>query len=263
MNLTFINLSLAAYLCASIFYITHIVFGNKFSGRAATVIFTLGFIFNTIVVFNRWYVAGRPPFVNLFESLVFFAWSIVLMFLIVEFIYKLKLLGILASLMALLILGYASLLDTAIQPLLPALQSNWISIHVVSYFLGYGAVAVSFVTSLLYLIFSKNPSSDSSRIAVLDLLGYRFIAFGFIFLTIGLTTGAVWANVAWGRYWNWDPKETWSLITWLIYALYLHLWLVKGWRGKGAAYLSIIGFLAVMFTFLGVSYLLSGLHSYI
>lgn len=262
MNLTFINLSLAAYLFASIFYITHIVFGNKFSGRAATIVFAIGFIFNTIVVFNRWYVAGRPPFVNLFESLVFFAWSIVLIYLLVEFIYKWKSLGILASLMALLILGYASLLDATIQPLLPALQSNWLFIHAITYFLGYGAVTVSFMVSLLYLILSKNPSFDAPRLAVLDMLSYRLIAFGFIFLTIGLTTGAVWANVAWGRYWSWDPKETWSLITWLIYALYLHLRLVRGWKGKGTAYLSIIGFLAVMFTFLGVSYLLSGLHSY-
>lgn len=262
MNLTFINLSLGAYLLACIFYFIYIHFKNNLSAKFARLIFTLGFIFNALVVAQRWYAAGRPPFVNLYESLVFFAGSIVLIYLAVELIYKLKILGAPVSLLASLILGYASLLNRTIEPLLPALQSNWIVIHVIAYFLGYGAVTIAFTASLLYLIISHKPGQDSSLSLRLDTLSYRLIAFAFPFLTVGLTTGAVWANVAWGSYWSWDPKETWSLITWLIYALYLHVRIVRGWQGRKAAYLSVIAFLAVLFTFLGVNFLLAGLHSY-
>ncbi len=261
MNLTFINLGLLFYLLACILYFIYINFKNKFSGKLATIALILGFVLNTIIVFERWHAAGRPPFANLYESLIFFAWSIVLVYLISEFVYKFKILGAGVSLAALLFFGYASFLDKSIQPLLPALKSNWIVIHVTSYFIGYGAVTVAFVSSLLYLAVSKKPS-NSSLAASLDVLNYRLIAFGFPFFTVGLTTGAVWANIAWGAYWSWDPKETWSLITWLFYALYLHARIVRGWQGKRAAYLSIIGFLAVVFTFLGVNFFLSGLHSY-
>ncbi|MFH1577930.1 MAG: c-type cytochrome biogenesis protein CcsB [Candidatus Omnitrophota bacterium] len=263
MNLTYINLSLVAYFLACIFYLINTVFRSKLSGKIATLIFALGLVFHTVVVVNRWYVAKHPPFTNLYESLIFFAWSVVLIYIISEFFYKIKLLGIPASLLALLAMGYASLLDSTIQPLLPALQSNWISIHVITYFFGYAAVAISFAASLIYLIITRGSSVKTPLASTLDILSYRFIAFAFPFLTIGLTTGAVWANVAWGNYWSWDPKETWSLITWLIYAVYLHMRLVRGWQEKKAAYLSVIGFLAVLFTFLGVSLFLSGLHSYI
>jgi len=261
MNFTLINLSLLGYLLACILYFVYINFKNKLTGKLATIVLMLGFILNTIIVFERWYAAGRPPFANLYESLIFFAWAIVLIYLISEFVYKLKIIGAGVSLAALLFFGYASFLDKSIQPLMPALKSNWIIIHVTSYFIGYGAVTVAFVASVLYLIVSKKPS-NSSLAANLDLLSYRLISFAFPFFNVGLTTGAVWANVAWGSYWSWDPKETWSLINWLFYSLYLHARIVRGWQGKRAAWLSIISFLAVVFTFLGVNFFLSGLHSY-
>ncbi len=261
MNFTLINLSLLFYLFACILYFIYINFKNKLFGKLATAALILGFILNTIIVFERWYAAGRPPFANLYESLIFFAWSIILVYLISEFVYKFKILGAGVSLAALLFFGYASFLDKSIQPLLPALKSNWIVIHVTSYFIGYGAVTVAFISSLLYLIVSKKPS-NSSLAASLDILNYRLIALGFPFFTVGLTTGAIWANVAWGAYWSWDPKETWSLITWVIYAIYLHARLRKGWKGQKAAWLSVIGFMAMLFTYFGVNYLLAGLHSY-
>lgn len=262
MNLNYINSAITAYLLACIFYFVNTVFKSKLSGKLATIMLGLGFFTHTLAVGARWYMAGRPPFVNMYESLIFFSWATVFIYLISEFVYKFKLLGIPVTLLALLGLGYASFLDRSIEPLLPALQSNWLTIHVITYFIGYGSVAVAFGASIFYLIFLKRKSSLSSLCSHLDLLSYRFIAFGFPFLTLGLTTGAVWANIVGGTWWSWDPKETWSLITWLIYALYLHLRLMRGWQGPLAAYLSIIGFLAVLVTFLGVNYLLGGLHSY-
>jgi ABC-type transport system involved in cytochrome c biogenesis permease subunit len=139
-----------------------------------------------------------------------------------------------------------------IIPLVPALQSYWLFFHVALCFLAYGSFAVSFGVSLSYL-FTREVS--------LDELTYRSIAIGFVLLALGIITGAVWAHYAWGAYWSWDPKETWALITWLIYALYLHLRAI-GWRKKRSAWLAIIGFFAVIFTYLGVNFLLPGLHSY-
>jgi cytochrome c-type biogenesis protein CcsB len=167
-------------------------------------------------------------------------------------------------------MAYASLSSNVrdeIEPLIPALQSNWLTYHVLTCFLGYAAFAVSFGASIAYLIKDRkaNMSSENSllpQITVLDEVIYKGVGVGFLLLGIGIITGAVWANYAWGSYWSWDPKETWSLITWLIYATFLHARLTRGWRGKKTAILSIIGFCGVIFTFLGVNYLLSGLHSY-
>jgi len=154
----------------------------------------------------------------------------------------------------------------------PALKSNWLISHVVTCFVGYAAFAVSFVVSILYLFKAgsekRSPRSAGSfwdflpSSAALDEIGYKTIAIGFPLLTIGIVTGAFWANVAWGTYWSWDPKETWSLIVWLIYAAYLHARITRGWRGKRAAILSIVGFAATIFCYLGVNLILSGLHSY-
>jgi cytochrome c-type biogenesis protein CcsB len=150
--------------------------------------------------------------------------------------------------------------------LIPALKSNWLIAHVITCFLGYSGFAVGFGLSIMYLakpddsaktgLLAKLPSSG-----VIDELTHQMIMFGFLFLTIGIITGAVWANSAWGTYWSWDPKETWSLITWLIYATMLHLRMMRGWHGKKIAWVSILGFMAVLFTYFGVN-LLPGLHSY-
>lgn len=169
-------------------------------------------------------------------------------------------------------MAYAAMNPNDIQPLVPALQSNWLISHVVTCFVGYAAFALSFVVSILYLFKAgsekRSPKSAGSFLcflpssAGLDEIGYKTIAIGFPLLTIGIVTGAFWANVAWGTYWSWDPKETWSLIVWLIYAAYLHARITRGWRGKRAAILSIVGFAATLFCYLGVNLILSGLHSY-
>ncbi len=160
-------------------------------------------------------------------------------------------------------MAYASLTPNEIQPLVPALQSNWLISHVVTCFVGYAAFAVSFGVSFLYLFKVKAENRPGRKDGVLtgylpasevlDEVGYKTIAIGFPLLTIGIITGAFWANVAWGTYWSWDPKETWSLIVWLIYAAYLHARITKGWRGNKAAVLSIVGFSATLFCYLGVN----------
>ncbi|OIO39840.1 MAG: hypothetical protein AUJ75_00755 [Candidatus Omnitrophica bacterium CG1_02_49_10] len=255
MSSIYLNISFAAYFLALVLYAIGLFFASRKVSGLARSFLICGIIGLSIYIGTRWYTAARPPFSNMFESLVTFSWAIASVSLFVDLKYKIKSVSVLVTLMALLALGYASLLDKGIEPLLPALKSNWLTIHVITCFIGYAALTVAFVSSLV-LICKKKES------AVLDDISYKMISFGFLFLTLGIISGAVWANSAWGTYWSWDPKETWSLITWFIYATYLHTRLRKGWKGKKAAWLSVAGFLAMLFTYFGVNYLLSGLHSY-
>ncbi|MDY6845047.1 MAG: c-type cytochrome biogenesis protein CcsB, partial [Thermodesulfobacteriota bacterium] len=244
------------------------------------VIITIGWCAHTGAIILRWVESyqmgiGHVPLTNLFESMVFFAWAIVLIYLIMELRYRftIETLGIFASPLAFLaIFVAATSFPSEIQPLVPALQSQWLIYHVVTCFLAYGAFAVSCGTSVLYLIKARKdennlPASSFLRmfpnISMLDELNYKIVIIGFPMLTLGIITGAAWAYYAWGRYWGWDPKETWSLITWFIYAAFLHARFARGWRGRKTAILSIVGFGAVLFTYLGVNLILSGLHSYV
>jgi cytochrome c-type biogenesis protein CcsB len=146
---------------------------------------------------------------------------------------------------------------------MPALRSNWLTFHVFTCFLGYGAFAVSFAASIAYIIAARdNSRAKADTVGAFEEATTKAISFGFLFLTVGIIAGAVWANSAWGSYWTWDPKETWSLITWFIYAVFLHCRFMRGWKGKRAAWISIGGFTSVIFTYVGVNLLLHGLHSY-
>jgi cytochrome c-type biogenesis protein CcsB len=213
---------------------------------------------------------GHAPFSNLYESMVFFSWCIVLVYVLFEWKVKQPVFGAFVIPFALLTAAYSAILNSEIEPLIPALKSNWLLIHVSTSFLAYGAFALSFGISLMYLVKMKNGEKKMEGglgailpdASVLDEYSYKAILVGFPLLTLGILTGAVWAHYAWGSYWSWDPKETWSLIVWLIYAGFLHARIVGGWRGKRTALISIIGFLGVIFLYLGVNLLLSGLHSY-
>ena len=193
---------------------------------------------------------GRIPVTNLYESLVFFAWSVNLFYLVVERKYGSRTFGAFVMPIAFFTMLFAVTNDSTIQPLVPALQSYWLHAHVITCFVGYAAFAVSAGVAVMYLLKARQEAAKitegivgrmpSSR--VLDDLVYRAIIWGFPFLTVGIITGAAWANYAWGTYWSWDPKETWSLIVWLVYAVYLHARITRGWHGKRAAILSIVGF---------------------
>ncbi len=240
--------------------------------RWVTVFAVLG---NTAGIIWRWVESyqlgiGHAPFSNLYESLVFFAWTIGVLYLWVEYRHQVRVVGAFATPLAFLALAYASLspgISSSIKPLIPALKSNWLIAHVITCFFGYAAFAVAFGISLMYLLKLLDPQSRSRVLGMfpphrtLDELTYQMVIFGFLFLTVGIITGSVWANSAWGSYWSWDPKETWSLITWFVYAALIHARTMRGWQGKRIAYLSILGFAAVIFTYFGVNYL-PGLHSY-
>jgi len=255
MNSTYLNIAFAMYFLATVGYSMELFFRNKFLPFLSRIFVILGILSLTLYIAMRWQVAGRPPLSNMFESLVIFAWAIGLVLLFIDLKYKIKSVCGLTALLGLLSLGYSSFLDKELTPLLPALKSNWLTIHVLTCFIGYASLTVGFIASAVILFKQK-------EIAKLDAIAHKVIAFGFLFLTLGIITGAVWANSAWGTYWSWDPKETWSLITWFIYAIYLHIRFTKGWKEKKAAWLAVIGFLAMLFTYFGVNYLLAGLHSY-
>ena len=268
------------YGAAALLYMVAWVFKKTLAGKLATAALTFAAFGNLAGILLRWVEShrmgiGRAPLTNLYESLIFFALATAIIYLFVEFKYKLRILGAIAAPISFLAMAYASLpkINTGIQPLIPALKSNWLIAHVMSCFIGYAAFTVAFGISIMFLVKSSGegkpsgaqPSGMTGRIPALDILDdltHQMVTFGFLFLSIGIITGAVWAKQAWTRYWSWDPKETWSLITWFIYAALLHLRMMRGWRGNRIAILSIIGFLAVLFTYFGVNYWLSGLHSY-
>ena len=261
MHLTFFNLALAGYLLAGIFYFIQNIFRKKLFAKFAALLLLIGFTFHTLYIIIRWQESGHFPAVGMYEALVFSLWAVALVYFILKKAYQLEFLKIPLSLLAAIGLAYASTLDQSVKPLMPALKSNWLVIHVSSYCLSYGALLLSFISSSMYLLFS--PKKSASTADRLDSLSYKLVLFAFPFLTLGLTTGAVWAKKAWGSYWSWDPKETFALTTWLVYALYLHLRLMKNWPGRKSALLNIIGFFCVLFTFFGVNYLFKGLHSYL
>lgn len=263
------------YGLAAFLYLFSWIFRKPAPARLAKWTAILGVGGNTLGIILRWMESyqlgiGHAPLSNLYESMVFFAWTIIVLYQVIEWKYKNPTIGAFATPLAFLSMAYASLspnISSAIQPLLPALKSNWLIAHVVACFIGYAAFAIAFGMSIMYLLKTKDTEDQSTLLArlpdftVLDELTHQMIMFGFLFLSIGIITGAVWANSAWGRYWGWDPKETWSLITWFVYATLLHARMMRGWHGRRIAVLSIIGFAAVMFTYFGVNYL-PGLHSY-
>ncbi len=263
------------YLGAAALYLIHWVFRVQKVGLLATFTTAAGLALQTAGIIMRWVESyklgyGHAPLSNLYESLVFFSWVTILVYLIIEWKIKQRVIGAFATPFASLAMAYASFsprVEDTIQPLIPALQSNWLIAHVITCFLGYASFAVACGLGIMYLI--KPQSKPSAGLMamlpehrVLDDLMHQTIIFGFLWLTIGIVTGAVWANQAWGTYWSWDPKETWSLITWFVYATALHARFIRGWKGKKIAILSIVGFVSVMFTYFGVNFLLSGLHSY-
>jgi cytochrome c-type biogenesis protein CcsB len=276
MNSSFLlSITTFIYGFAAFLYIAFWIFKKPLPGRLATWTVFLAVICNTIGIVLRWVESyrlgiGHAPLSNLYESLIFFAWTIGVVYLVIEKKYENRIIGAFTTPLAFLAMAYASMspnISDRIQPLLPALKSNWLIAHVMACFIGYAAFAIAFGMSCMYLFKQRDTEGKSNLLAhfpnakILEELNHQMIMFGFLFLTTGIITGAVWANSAWGRYWGWDPKETWSLITWFIYATLLHARMMRGWGGKRIAYLSIVGFCAVLFTYFGVNYL-PGLHSY-
>jgi cytochrome c-type biogenesis protein CcsB len=276
MNSIILSYITFVYFGAFFFYLLMMVMRKEIFGKIATTICVLGLAGHIFAVVLRWVESyklgiGHAPFSNLYESLIFFSFTIILLYLIVEWRTKNRSLGVFVTPLAFLAMAYASFspnINSRIQPLVPALKSNWLITHVITCFFGYAAFGLSFALSAMYLL-KRLDHNGGSRFflrlipdkGILDDLNYQMVVIGFLMLTLGIITGSVWAHSAWGSYWSWDPKETWSLITWLIYAAVLHSRLVRGWRGRKIAILCMIGFSCVLFTYFGVNYL-AGLHSY-
>jgi cytochrome c-type biogenesis protein CcsB len=261
------------YLVSWFGYVVGSIARWSWMGRISTGVLALAWILNSVGIGLRWAESyqlghGRIPLSNQYESMVLFAWAIALIYLLMEFRYRMRALGAFVVPLPFLSLGLGALFfESNIRPLVPALQSNWLTAHVLTCFFGYAAFAVSFGVSILYLV--RDWIGEGARVSrvlpsasVLDDINYKAVAVGFPFLSLGIITGAMWADSAWGTYWSWDPKETWSLITWLVYAAFLHARLGRGWSGRRTAVLSVVGFGATLFTYFGVNYLLQGLHSY-
>lgn len=362
----FFGITTVAYILAMTTYITYIAFRKPALGVAATAITIAGFVSQTLALLLRWRefyelntrmglskglfenILRATPLTNLYESLIFFVWCLILGYLLLEFRFGNRSFGAFVTPVAGLALAFIDIsgMSKEIQPLVPALQSNWLLIHVLMSFISYAGFALAFSTGLMYLIATTDKRTEPSYIfwtvvagifaivlaamgldflqfrmagmkpevliksylfkasfmspsafisalsyivaiaavfavwrygyllkrviisfaiqpEVLDEVTYKSIAIGFPIFTLGgLIFGAIWADIAWGVYWSWDPKETWSLITWFVYAFFLHARLLRGWRGRKIAVVAVLGFVFVIFTYLGVNLLLSGLHAY-
>ncbi len=241
--------------------------GNKLCWAAVTCGFTGMLV--------RWYESyligadvGHIPVSNLYEVFVLFCLITALFYLYYELHYRTRALGafvmLIISAAVAFLLWYTVTRDAhEIQPLVPALQSWWMKIHVPANFIGYGTFALAAMVAVAYLLKSYGYLVDRlPSLELLDDVMYKSIAVGFAFFTIATILGALWAADAWGGYWSWDPKETWALIVWLNYAAWLHMRLIKGLRGRVAAWWVLMGLLVTTFAFLGVNMFLSGLHSY-
>jgi len=269
-NIILFKLTLLVYAVATLLYLASVVVNKADGDRWARWVFMLAFAGHTITIVVRFYEAGYTPVTNLHESLSFFAWTLAGTFLLVDRRLRMAVLATATSTIVLVLMLFGSLMPMGIETLNPSLDSLWLPLHIFLAFMGNAVFTVAFVAGVFYLLeermlkskkfsalYYRLPSLDT-----LDMINYRCLTFGFPLMTMGIISGAVWAEYAWGTYWSWDPKESWALITWFLYAALLHGRLTTGWRGRRAAILAIIGFAFLLFTFLGVNLLLPGLHSY-
>ncbi len=270
MNILLFKITLLLYAVATLLYLVSVAVNKPDSDRWGRWVLMSAFALHTVTLVTRFYEAGYTPVTNLHESLSFFAWTLTGTFLLIDRRLRMAVLAATTSSIILILMVFGSLMPMHIQTLNPALDSWWLPLHIGLAFLGNAVFTVACVAGIFYLLqermlkskkfsalYYRLPSLDT-----LDMINYRCLTYGFPLMTMGIISGAVWAEAAWGTYWSWDPKEAWALITWFLYAALLHGRLTTGWRGRRAAILAIIGFVFVLFTFLGVNLLLPGLHSY-
>ncbi len=268
-------LAYALLWAATLAYVVHMRSGRIWAAPVATGATTLSWILLTAGLVQRALAAGHWPLTNRYEFALCFVWAIISLYLLLEFSWRDRRGGAVVLMAALLVASYVLTRppeERAISPLLPALRSAWLQVHVLSTAVGYGAFGVAAGLGLLRLMQrvppdgSEQPEPPLHRVEI-ERTMERVLALGFPWLTLGILTGAIWAQKAWGRYWGWDPKETWALITWLWYLLILHLRPLQSWRGRRLASLVVAGFGVVLFTFIGVPWLvrtvrLESLHGF-
>lgn len=295
----FKNILFLCVFSSTLFYLISLKFQNlKQFFNFAQIISSISTGLVIFFLINRWFSSGYFPISNLYESLIFLSSILLIIQKLLESRTQSKIFGIILSPIVLFITSFADLtLPLEMQKataLVPSLQSNWLMMHVSLMLLSYGVLLLGSLLAIIFLVLyipklrkeqvekdlqfanlSKKsmlafynlksfnqyaPSKDF--LTLLDVWSYKAISLGFPLLTIGIIAGAVWANEAWGSYWSWDPKETWALITWLVFAAYLHTRLIRGWSGQGPAILASFGFFFIWICYLGVNFLGQGLHSY-
>jgi cytochrome c-type biogenesis protein CcsB len=264
------TLALVFELIATGGFIVYIVKQQRWIFRCSYWILTAGFVFHTVFLVTRYYALGTAPVLDLRSALSFFSWSIILIYLIFQIRFRLMILGSFVAPLAVILMLISSTLPRTEGAVRPIFKSLWLTVHVVTIFMGDALFAIAFLAAVMYLIQErqikhKKFGSFYSRLpslATLDAINYQSLVYGFPFLTLGMITGSIYAQYTLGTYWQWDPKEVWSLITWLFYAALLHERLVAGWRGRRAALMSILCFCVLIFTFIGVSLWLGGYHSF-
>lgn len=279
----FINTAYALYSISLLLFIISYFRWKETLQKGIIILFSIAAVLQTAELLVRWVLSHHPPLSGMYESLLLFSWASIISYLILLKFYRIISLSIFVLIIEILFLGFANLQDKSPQPLIPVLKSNWLIVHVFVYMLGYGLMAIAFFTALSYYYFKFQIKDREEKIKIiekeirketveinaqkekklneieeltqtLDTITYKIVKLGFPLITLGLITGAVWANRTWGSYWSWDPKETAALVTWCIYAIYLHLRYIKKWQTISNLF-PILGFLAVLCTFLLLKYL--------
>ncbi len=270
MSILLYKVALLMYALATLMSLVAVVRNRGNEGRRARLLLLVAFSVHTVTLVVRYFEAGYTPVTNLHESLSFFAWALAGVFMLLDMQIRMQVMAAATATLITVFMLFGSLMPMHTQELNPALDSFWLPIHVGLAFMGNAVFTVAFVAAILYLLQERMLKSKKfsalhyrlPSLETLDRINYRCLKFGFPLMTMGIISGAVWAESAWGTYWSWDPKESWALITWFLYAALLHGRLTVGWRGRRAAIFAIIGFFFLLFTFLGVNLLLPGLHSY-
>ena len=248
---------LTIILCISASVIYFLSNGNSGREIIARILAITALLVSSLALIARTLLVDRLPLANGAEYMLWFGWFTILTYLFFEIWSKNRGAGGMVMLFSALLVGTIPLLMPHqlgdLSNLMPALKSPWLTSHVLTAVVAYGCFAVAAGIAAMYLWKGSMKS---------DIWISRIVGIGFVFLTITIVLGAIWAEQAWGRYWSWDPKETWALVTWIVYAIYFHLQRQKAWQGKKGNILVVGGFILVLFTFFGVNFLLSGLHSY-
>ncbi len=271
MSFLLFQASVAVYLLSFAAYLVFFLTQKANVRRIARAIFIGAFLVHTVSIIARAVETGHTPITSHFETVSFFAWAIGCCYLSFRWRYTVKNLGVFVSGFVLLLIVIASCASRAAMPLTAALQSWWLPVHASITLFADAFLALACIGGIMYLLqerelkkkrfglfYTRLPSLE-----MLDNLNHHCLSIGFPLFTLGLVTGSLWAKQAWGAYWQWDPKETWSLITWFLYAAAVHQRFTVGWRGRRVALLSILGFASVLFTLWGVSFLLKGVHTYV
>ena len=270
LSLLLFKITLLVYFGATVLYLVDVIGRKEGIARIGRYLLLTGFALHCATIVTRYVEAGYTPVTNLHESVSFFAWTLVGIYFLFDLRYRLSVLGAFICPLALVLMVVGSAAPKVAQEINPMLDSWWFPIHVTLAFSGNAVFTVAFVAGVMYLLQERMLKSKKfsglyhrlPSLQTLDSINYKCLTIGFPLMTMGIVSGAIWANSAWGGYWRWDPKETWALITWFLYAALLHGRLTVGWRGRRAAIFAIIGFACLLFTFLGVNLLLSGAHSF-